>query len=284
MESQNKDFGQLHPANKLNDMTGKQWIKFTKSWFVLNPKPRSGEAILHPAKYPEELAKDFLLFFTKEGQNVVDPFLGTGSTLVACNETLRRGFGVELIPKWAEIATERVRLRRVEVSRDLKQTVLVGDSRSIDQIAEKYGWPPMHFCMTSPPYANILRTSRGGVESAQKQRAKKGLATRYSDDDRDLGNLEDVDSYLQALLEIFEKTRKLMIPESYIVVVVQNVRTEKGEMEPLAWEFATKMRSLYSLKQERIWCQDNKPLGIWGYPTEYVANVHHHYCLIFQRT
>ena len=277
------DLGKFHPGNKLNDLTGRQWIKATKSWFILNPSPRSEDAVLHPAKYPEELVKEFVLFFTKQGQNVVDPFLGTGSTLVACNETLRHGFGVELIPKWAEIAIDRTRLRRVDAPHEMLQSVIVGDSRDIDKIAHSHGWPPMHFCMTSPPYANILRTSRGGVESVQKQRAKRGLATHYSEDRRDLGNLDDVDSYLQALVEVFEKTKRLMVPKSYVTVVLQNVRTEEGEMEPLAWEFAMRMKSAYSLKQERIWCQDNKPLGIWGYPTEYVANVHHHYCLIFQR-
>ena len=36
-------------------------------------------------------------------------------------------------------------------------------------------------------------------------------------------------------------------------------------------------------KGEKIWCQDNKKLGIWGYPSEFVSNVHHHYCLIFKK-
>jgi hypothetical protein len=38
-----------------------------------------------------------------------------------------------------------------------------------------------------------------------------------------------------------------------------------------------------SFQGERIWCQDSKKLGIWGYPTVFVPNYHHHYCLIFRR-
>jgi hypothetical protein len=34
---------------------------------------------------------------------------------------------------------------------------------------------------------------------------------------------------------------------------------------------------------ERIWCQNTKPLGIWGYPKIFVPNYHHHYCLIFRK-
>ena len=49
--------------NKLNDLTGTQWIKFTKSWFIQNPPPRKETEILHPAKFPEALAKEFISFF-----------------------------------------------------------------------------------------------------------------------------------------------------------------------------------------------------------------------------
>src|SRR3990172_7779476 len=74
-------------SNTLNELTGKEWIKFTKSWFVCNPAPRNEEEVQHPAKFPEEMVTDFIEFFTKRGQMVLDPFVGTGSTLVACADT-----------------------------------------------------------------------------------------------------------------------------------------------------------------------------------------------------
>ena len=59
--------------------------------------------------------------------------------------------------------------------------------------------------------------------------------------------------------------------------------TKDKEMKPLAWDLAKRLNEKFILKQERIWCQDNKTLGIWGYPTVYISNVHHHYCLVFQK-
>ena len=82
--------------NKMNNLTGKEWVKSTKSWFIINPSRRKEDTVLHPAKFPEELVKEFVGFFTKEGEVVFDPFLGTGSTLVASKQINRRGFGVEL--------------------------------------------------------------------------------------------------------------------------------------------------------------------------------------------
>ena len=70
-------------VNKLNELSGKEWIKFTKTWFIHRPAPRENAKLLHPAAFPESLAKEFIEFFTKRGQLVLDPFLGTGSTLIA---------------------------------------------------------------------------------------------------------------------------------------------------------------------------------------------------------
>src|SRR5919109_560753 len=94
--------------NRLNDLSGKDWIKFTKSWFIHRPVPRGDQKIRHPASFPESLVREFVLFFTKKGQVVVDPFLGTGSTLVASLEADREGVGFEIVEKYANISRKRV--------------------------------------------------------------------------------------------------------------------------------------------------------------------------------
>ena len=53
-----------------------------KSWFILKPKPRSRDEILHPAKYPENLVNMYVQEFTKKGDTVFDPMSGTGTTQV----------------------------------------------------------------------------------------------------------------------------------------------------------------------------------------------------------
>ncbi len=88
--------GRYNIKNKLNDLTGKEWIKFTKSWFIHKPPPRKGNEILHPAKFPESLVEEFISFFTKENGWVFDPFLGTGSALIASGKLGRNAVGIEL--------------------------------------------------------------------------------------------------------------------------------------------------------------------------------------------
>src|SRR5512142_2163211 len=99
-------------ANKLNDLDSKTWLKFQKSWFIHNPPPRKKGVLVHPAKFPETMAQEFIEFFTKRGERVLDPMVGTGSTLVAAMRAGRHSCGIELNPKDAEIARQAVEAER----------------------------------------------------------------------------------------------------------------------------------------------------------------------------
>ena len=95
-------------VNRLNDLTPREWIKFQKSWFVHNPPPREPGVLAHPAKFPETLAREFVEFFTKRGEWVLDPMVGTGSTLLAARAAGRPSIGVELSEPFAHLARERL--------------------------------------------------------------------------------------------------------------------------------------------------------------------------------
>jgi len=286
--------------NDLNDLSGREWIKFTRTWFVCNSPRywRNRDTELHPARFPEEMVAEFLQFFTKRGGAVLDPFLGSGATLVACAENGRVGVGVELNDRYAKTAERR--------SRNLltPQFVIAGDARFVGRpsfwrpqradlqaagIAFSRGLPQFDFAITSPPYWRMLRTTRGGVFSKHKQRAARGLATTYSDDPNDLGNIPDYRQFISALGRVFDGLGRCVKEGKYLVVVAQNLRDPAGEVRPLAWDLARRIekprrgRWRWQFQGERIWCQNTKPLGIWGYPRIFVPNYHHHYCLIFRK-
>jgi len=283
--------------NDLNDLTGTEWIKFTRTWFVCD-SPRyyqNKPTELHPARFPEEMVADFLRFFTKRRQFVLDPFLGSGATLVACAEQERNGVGIELSPRYAGV----VRRRLAQLSLDGSyQAVIQGDAMEIAKpglwaalrpelesagLAFSRGLPQFDFVITSPPYWNMLRTSRGGVESKHKLRAKQRLDTHYSDLPQDLGNITDYPQFIEAVGEVFDRVHRCLAAGKYLVVVAQNLRAPDGEVKPLAWDLVRRISRRFLFQGERIWCQNTKPLGIWGYPKVFVPNYHHHYCLIFRK-
>lgn len=274
--------GKHHPGNTLNDLTGKDWLKFTKSWFIYDGPQRTEAELLHPAKFPEGMVVEFVKFFTKKGDWVLDPFLGTGSTLVACNQSGRNGIGIELIEKYARIARRRVSQRSLFAQTE--QIAVQGDSTHLKDIWVSHRFPLVDFVMTSPPYWNMLRTMRGGVVSAQRLRGRAGLDTHYSESPVDLGNIASYEEFVNRTAEVFGTISQVLKPGKYVTIVVQNVRDPAGTVRPLAWDLAARISATTALRfqGERVWCQDAKKLGIWGYPKIFVPNYHHHYCLIFR--
>ena len=96
-----------------------------------------------------------------------------------------------------------------------------------------------------------------------------------------MGNIHDYDKFIEQLFLIFKKLKTFLKKDAYIVVILKNVK-KGGKNYPLAWDFAKKMSEIYTLKDEKIWCQDKVGLAPYGYPYAYTTNIHHHYCLVFR--
>lgn len=258
--------------NKLNDLSGKEWIKFTKSWFTISARIRTKGEIQHPAKYPEELVSEFVKFFTKEGQLVLDPFVGVGSTIIGCQNSFRKCIGIELNPIFAQ--------ETLKIINPMYSQLLQGDCREQLALIQDES---IDFIMTSPPYWDMLKKTRGHSNSQHKERAVKELPLYYSDDVRDLGNITEYDDFLQQLTCIFLQCANKLKQGKYMCIVVQNFRNTDGAYITLAWDIVRELSHRLTFCGEKIWFQENKTLGIWGYPNKFIPNIHHHYCLIFQK-
>jgi DNA modification methylase len=63
---------------------------------------------LHPAAFPAGVPAFFLMAFSDPGDAWLDPFCGSGSTLVAAERTGRAGRGIEVLPKYVAVTLERL--------------------------------------------------------------------------------------------------------------------------------------------------------------------------------
>ncbi|MFW9779593.1 MAG: DNA methyltransferase [Candidatus Heimdallarchaeota archaeon] len=283
-------FGQFNPKNRLNTLTGREWIRFSKSWRIERPPPRNKNEILHPAKFPETMVRSYITFFTKKGQLVLDPFLGSGSMLVTAKQCNRNGVGIELSDFYADIAQTRVDEIGDLPYSPLYQTekkgswrVIKGDARDLPGLWTKHKLPQLDFCITSPPYWNQL--ARNNIR--QKARKNQGLDTRYSENDpNDLGNIRDYHQFLKTQQTIFGHVYTLLRNKGYLVVVTNNVFT-RGRLFPLAYDTATSLvgdeNHPWVLKDEKLWLQDDKALLALGVNNAWVGNRCHQYCLIFRK-
>ena len=266
------------PTNKLNDLDPKSWLKFQKSWFIHNPPPRKKGTLVHPAKFPETMAQEFIEFFTKRGQTVLDPMAGTGSTLIAALRAGRNSYGVELNPKYAEIAKNIIADERASLGssiENLKSEIVNGDASQITN----YQLPIIDYVLTSPPYWDMLRAK--GADTQKKRRAASELDVFYSDDPNDLGNVDDYEAFLAKLVDIYRGFKPLLREKAYLTIIVKNVK-KGGKIYPLAWDIARELGKTYTLKDEKIWMQDNQSLAPYGLGSAWVSNTFHHYCLQFR--
>ena len=79
-------------------------------WTIPNVKSNHVEKTGHPCQFPVELIERLVLALTKEGDWVLDPFLGTGTSVIAAMRHKRRGIGAEVLRKYIEIAKSRIHL------------------------------------------------------------------------------------------------------------------------------------------------------------------------------
>ena len=269
--------------NRLNNLSTKEWLKFQKSWFIHNPPPRQKKVQQHPAKFPETLIQTFIEFFTKTNQYVLDPMVGTGSTNIAAMRAGRNCFGIEINPEFAQIARTLINEEREKFNKEkrseLMSKVITGDAKNFHELADNHSMPEFDYVITSPPYWNMLHVK--GFETQQKRRENADLDVTYSDDPSDIGNIDNYDTFINQLISIYGSLRPRLRKNAYITIIVKNIK-KGGTIYPLAWDLALRLGTIYKLKDERVWSQDNIKLSPYGMGNAWVSNTFHHYCLQFR--
>jgi DNA modification methylase len=262
------------------DQTERILGQLLESWMISVAPPRDALKAQHPATFSERDIEKLIELFTKQGERVLDPFVGVGSTLIACRRTGRGGVGIELVPRWAEAARERLAAEQLTlpVVASTCVEVLEGDARVVPAALDADSF---HFVVTSPPYWSILRKKPSMKVKAE--RVSKGLGTHYSESAADLGNVADYQEFLEQLGVVFSECLRVLIPGRYMCVVVCDFRHGSEFVLYHADIARTVEAQGFSLQGVTVLVQDNKNLYPYGIPNAFVSNIHHQYILIFRK-
>lgn len=98
--------GRLTPKCCVGNVTKAFGVRYN-IWRVPHNRPEARG--LHPATFPEQLAKDHVLSWSKAGDIVVDPMCGSGTTCLAAQQLGRRFIGIDISPEYCQIARERLK-------------------------------------------------------------------------------------------------------------------------------------------------------------------------------
>jgi len=265
--------------NKLNDLSGKEWLKLTNSVWISEKCAEDKFAFQHPAPFLITDIRKLIRFFTKNNMIVLDPFCGSGTTLVASAIEKRKGVGIDLNKKYCILSRKRLKELRLEKS----QRVIWGDS--LKKISEIKG--PIDYCVTSPPYHNILRHNGNGLRDVKNKAVRNGArigVEYYSEDKRDVGNQKEYKDFLDLLKQIMNKIYNKLKEGKYCSIIISDFTVNKIETNA-SGDVIRLMQSMgFNFEGSIVLVQNTKPLYPFGYPFAFKINHHHQYILNFRKT
>ena len=250
-------------------------MKYSVSIWRDIQKNKEELALKHPAMFPIQLVERLIDIFTRSADQVIlDPFMGSGTTLIAARNKGLKVVGFEINERYTSMS--KARLDNVYKS----MFHMNGDYRIINDSAEnidKYLEPgSIDLTITSPPYWDILN---------RKRTADRKPVRRYSSSKKDFGNIENYEEFLDSLQKVFEKVYKVTKVGRYCIVVVMDIR-KKSRFFPLHSDATEMMKKInFSLCDTIIWDRQKeynnmRPLG---YPSTFVVNKVHEYILIYKK-
>jgi len=256
--------------NHLNCLTGKDWLKSQLGvWQFYYESRDIRDKKLHPATFPISLAKRILELFSHEGELVVDPFVGSGTTLLAAQDLNRNAIGFDLHNEYIDLCQER--LSNNNLFNTAQQIAIQDDAININKYLEQ---ETIKLIWTSPPYSNLLNRKRKNKSRRSDERNNEqfGKIEQYSQDPRDLGTMP-LDKYTQKMGEIFQNLLPLLKSKGHCVINVPDMWWENKRITIHIALVEELRRRGYELRNTIIWDRTNivNRVGIFGWPSNYIT-------------
>ncbi|HSL98194.1 MAG TPA: DNA methyltransferase [Candidatus Deferrimicrobiaceae bacterium] len=293
-----------HPRNTLNELSGEEWLYFTKSvWTTAYPSELGHDLRRqHGANKPPRLMARLIEFFTSSGELVLDPFAGVGGTLLgaAITRAPRRALGIELSPRWAEIYARVVEAARAERGGAGPALADLGPSdpggpRAFDpsgcelRVGDALAILPtvpaesVDFVATDPPYNVQLPMTMSGGPLASEHANRRTDYAMVSADDADLANLPDYPAFLDRMTAALTELERVLKPGRYAVLIVRDAY-QSGRYLFTGADLASRAADVGLVpKGDLIWYQAGTRLRPYGYPNDFVPNIAHQHLLVLRK-
>ena len=212
------------PKEMPNDLDPKKWREYEKEglqffsvWDTPERDPLKWTTKTIHGSCPIEIPRQCIWRFSKEGEMVLDTFVASGTTLVACARLKRKGIGIEINPKIAKVAEINLCAKSLdpEVNKWLeKQKLIVGDSRDLKALGIED--ESIDLVFAHPPYWNLIDYSK-----------EHGLAKG------DLSTFPTLEDYLYGMEKNFKETFRVLRNGRYFCVLIGETFLKGGKVVSL---------------------------------------------------
>lgn len=269
-------------SSHLNCMSAKQWLKSQLGVWQFTYEARDiRDKNVHPATFPISLSKRVIELFTHEGELVLDPFVGSGTTLLAAKDLNRNAVGFDLQQNYIDLCDKRLHQQGDLLSKG-EQTAITDDALNIHEYLEP---ETVSLIWTSPPYANLLNRERKNKSRRYRMTEQYGRVEQYSQDARDLGTM-GIEDYTAAMGDIFQSLLPLLHPKAHCVINVPDMWWQNRRITIHIALVEELRKRGYELRNIIIWDRTNvvNRIGIFGWPSNYITmGVTFEYLLDFWR-
>jgi DNA modification methylase len=295
--------GSVHPDNALNELSGEEWLYFTKSLWTTAYPSELGHAArkAHGANKPPRLMARLIEFFTRPDELVLDPFAGVGGTLLgaAICRAPRRALGFEIDPRWARVYEAVVQETLAEGNGDGRllsdlgaadpggprrfdpagARLVVGDAVALLAELEDAS---IDFVATDPPYNPQLRLTMAGGRLAERFANRRTDYAMVSSDPADVANSASYGDYLNRMQAVFAELRRVLREHRYATIIVRDAY-QQGRYRFTAADLAMRAESAgFVTKGDLVWYQAGARLRPYGYPRGFVPNIVHQHILVLR--
>lgn len=207
-------------TSALNDINLRRWQEYddllTDSLWLFDKRDSSG---VHTADYwgnfIPQIPYQLITRFTKEGDWVLDPFAGGGTTLIEAKRLKRNALGIELLPNIAEKARERLISSNSLFTGEYTTEIINAEAASCNYKNElaKLGTESVQLVIFHPPYWNVIQ---------------------FSDDTYDLSNKATLDEYLNGFADVLDNALSVLDNKRYFAIIIGDMYS-KGQWIPLGF-------------------------------------------------
>lgn len=206
---------------KPNDLEPKKWREYEKEglqffsvWDTPERDPFGWTLKTIHGSCPVEIPRQCIWRFSKQGEIVLDPFVASGTSLVACARLKRKGIGIEINPRIAKIAKTNLSARSLDSEVNdwlVKQKVIVGDSTDLKALGIED--ESIDLVFAHPPYWNLIDYSK-----------EHGQAMG------DLSTLPTLEDYLLGMEKSFREMLRVLRNGRYLCVLIGETFLKGGKV------------------------------------------------------